>query len=105
MSAEAGRTVPDDHRGGSERCELGREPSRRDERLHIVLAQAVDLAQPRRRAGPPAFAGLQRAVPQAVIDVGLARLHAMLAGAAHDLRWRIEAHGLGVEQRGGKGRG
>jgi hypothetical protein len=38
-----------------------------------------------------------------VIDVDLARLHPMVDRAAHDLRRRVEAHGLGVEQRRSEG--
>ena len=80
----------------------------RSRRLHVVLAQTVDLAH--RHAEAVASRSrlsdrLQRAVPQAEIDVGLARLDAMLARAAHDLRRGVEAHRLRVEQRRGKRRG
>src|SRR5262249_33202775 len=47
---------------------------------------------------------LQGAVPEAHVDIGLARLDAMLARAAHDLRRRVEAHRLGIEQSRGEGR-
>ena len=40
-----------------------------------------------------------------MIDVDLAGLDAVIDGATHDLRRRIEAHGLGVEQCRGKGGG
>ena len=60
--------------------------------------------RPRRNANSSPRSGFERAVPQAEIDVGLARLDAMLAGAAHDLGRRVEPHRLGIEQRGGKRR-
>ena len=47
---------------------------------------------------------LERAVPETEIDVCLARFDAMLARAAHDLRRRVEAHRLRIEQRSGKRR-
>ena len=43
---------------------------------------------------------LQRAVPAAGIDADRAHLDAMVAGVAHDLGRGVEAHRLGVEQRG-----
>src|SRR5262245_62200198 len=83
----------------------------RDEALRVVLAQAVDLAKPeakrkylRYRASRYLSVGrLERAVPFAPIDIGFARLDAVGAGASHDLRRRVEAHRLRVEERGGKG--
>src|SRR5262245_18850110 len=101
----------------------------RDEALRVILAQAVDLAKAeakckfvlclRSRASRYLSAGclryrasrylsagrLERAVPLAPIDVGLARLDAVRAGATHDLRRRVEAHRLRIEERGGKGGG
>ena len=87
----------------------------RDKALHVVLAQPVDLAHAeaeregvfclRYRASRYLSAGrFERAVPEAEIDVGLARLDAVIACAAHDLRRRVEAHRLRVEQRRGKRR-
>jgi hypothetical protein len=38
-----------------------------------------------------------------VIDIDFARLDHMIDRAAHDLRRRVEAHGLGVEQRRSEG--
>ena len=43
---------------------------------------------------------LQRAVPVAGVDVGVAHLDAVLAGVAHELGRLVEAHRLAVEQRG-----
>ena len=43
---------------------------------------------------------LQRAVPVAGIDVGVAHLHAVLARVAHQLGRLVEAHGLAVEDGG-----
>ena len=39
-----------------------------------------------------------------MIHIDRPDFHAMLAGAAHQLRWRIKAHGLAVQQRRGEGR-
>src|SRR5262245_25814271 len=72
--------------------------------LHIVLAQAVDLAHAETQSETTLRCRLKRAVPQAVIDIDLARLDAMVDRATHDLRRRIEAHGLGVEECRGKRR-
>ena len=44
-------------------------------------------------------ARLQRRVPVGAVDVDRAHLDPVLAQVAHDLRRRIEAHGLRVEQR------
>ena len=91
---------------------------RRDghDQLRVVLAQSLDLAQAEpqrmRRADVVrhfamevvqvrgrARALLQRRVPLRVIDVDRPHLDAVLAHVAHDLRRRIEAHRLRVEQR------
>ncbi len=45
---------------------------------------------------------LQRAVPVGVIDIDRADLDAVLLRIAHDLRRRVEAHRLAVEQGGGE---
>ena len=68
-----------------------------------LLAQAVDLAHAETQREDVASAdGLQCAVPVAVIDVGLARLDTMVACTAHDLRRRVKAHGLRIEQSAGE---
>lgn len=43
--------------------------------------------------------GLQRAVPAGGVHADRANLNAMDLGVANDLRWGVEAHGLGVQQR------
>ena len=81
----------------------------------IVLGQAADLAQaePHRVGGVDivphrGMAGVrarfvagrfQRAIPVRCIDIDVAHLDAMLLRVAHDLRRRVEAHRLAVEQR------
>ena len=68
--------------------------------------RASALARPRDHAqaephGEASVAGrLQRAVPARGVDVDRPHLDAVLAGVAHDLRRRVEAHRLGVEQGG-----
>src|SRR4029079_1056038 len=85
------------------RVEVGGETvTHRDKALHVVFAHAVDLthAKPEReivlclryRASRYLSARFQRAVPQAEIDVGFARLDAVLTCTTHDLRRRIEPH-------------
>src|SRR5688572_8380860 len=85
---------------GKERSLARRYSAGGDELFDLVLLQAVDLAQPeaqgRARIRATSF---QRAVPIGEIDVGFARLDAMLARIAYDLRRRIKAHRLRVEQR------
>ncbi len=84
---------------------IGAPPSRMgDDALRVRLAQAVDLTKPKTQRTGTVTSWLERAVPGAVIDVGLARLDPMLAGAPHDLRRRVEAHGLGIEQGAGERR-
>ena len=85
------RTVPDESR---------LHEARGDELLDFLFLQAVDLAQAeaQRRAAVGA-ARFQRAVPVGEVDVGGAHLDAVLARIAHDLRRRIEAHRLRVQQR------
>src|SRR5690606_31819097 len=47
---------------------------------------------------------IEAAVPIAVQHVRRQHLYAMSAGVGDDLRRGVEAHGLGVDQRAGKGR-
>ena len=47
----------------------------------------------------------QRRVPAAVHHVGRQHAHAVAASVLHQLGWRVEAHGLGVEQGGQEGLG
>src|SRR5262249_19087793 len=46
---------------------------------------------------------LQRAVPVAGVDIGMAHLNTVLARVAYQLRWLIEAHRLTVEDGGAEG--
>ncbi len=67
------------------------------------VAGADDVAHPgmaRKDAGGVEGGFLQRAVPLRMIDVDGAYLHAVVAGVAHELRGLVEAHGLGVQDRG-----
>ena len=71
----------------------------------VLLCQAPSPGGSRaaaRGAAAPRAPRLQRAVPVAVIDVDRAHLDAVLARVAHDLRRRVEAHRLAVEQRRGE---
>src|SRR5260370_1050715 len=82
----------------------------------VLFRQSLDLAktQPQRVGGADVArhvavervhargcvrAGLERGVPVGMVDVDRAHFDTMLAQVAHDLRRRIEAHGLGIEQR------
>ena len=56
------------------------------------------MRRPRRTARYLPACPLQRAVPAAVVDADRPDLDPMVAGVAHDLRGRVEAHRLGVEQ-------
>ena len=81
----------------SDRPLICRKPSRTacarlDDAAHLAMA-VVDA---RRLEGRR----LQRAVPAGMVDVDRAHLDAMLARVAHELRRRIEAHRLRVEDRG-----
>ncbi len=62
------------------------------------FAEAIDLAKTETQAEHAASIALQRVVPVAEVCVGLENLDAVLARVAHDLRRRIEAHGLGVQK-------
>src|SRR5262249_47168834 len=76
------------------------------ESIRVLLGKALDLpqAEPQRRPRG-VLSGLERCVPVARVDVDAAQLDALLAGVAHDLRRRVEAHGLAVEERRRKDRG
>ncbi len=71
---------------------------RRHDRRAVGVRQPLHhaQAQPHREA---AVRRLQRAIPAAGVDADRPHLHAMLAGVAHDLRRRVEAHRLRVQQR------
>ena len=73
-----------------------------DHMVGVLLAQPSDLAQAKPERQTPVGCRFQRIVPMAHVDVGGPYLDAMLAGVAHDLRRRIEAHGLCVQQGAGK---
>ena len=68
-------------------------------RVDIVAHVAMQFMQSFGRAR----ARLERRIPIRMIDVGRAHLDAVLARVAHDLRRRIEAHRLRVQQRRGEG--
>ncbi|GBF26181.1 hypothetical protein MnTg02_01218 [bacterium MnTg02] len=50
------------------------------------------------------FARLQRAIPNAVINVDRVHLNPMLAGAADNLRRRVKTHGLRIQEPAGEDR-
>src|SRR5689334_19753666 len=50
-------------------------------------------------------ATLERAIPIAAADADRPHLDTVVARVAHQLRWRIEPHGLAVDERTGEGRG
>ncbi len=64
--------------------------------LHLAKAEA------KRTMGAAIALWLERTVPIAQIDIDGMHLDAMRLRVAHDLRRRIEAHGLAVEQRAGE---
>src|SRR5690606_40058290 len=70
-----------------------------------LLAAALDLPEAEPQGEAALRRLLQQVVPVAVIDVDRAYLHIVLARIAHDLRRRVEAHRLAVQQgRGEDGR-
>jgi hypothetical protein len=66
----------------------------RDDRLRVVLADAVDVVEP---DADGAF--LDRALRAADVHVGRPRLDAAPLAVAHERRRRVEAHRLRVQQR------
>ena len=88
------------HIAMNRRVPVRRSRRTRDELFDFLFLQAVDLAQSDAQGRPAVGAArFQRAVPIGEVDVGGARLDAVLARIAHDLRRRVKAHRLRVQQR------
>ena len=69
-----------------------------DDARAVVVGQPGDHAQAQPNREILAGRRLQRAVPARGIDADRTHLDAVLACVAHDLRGRIEPHGLRVQQ-------
>ena len=67
----------------------------------LILPHPRDHPQPQPQ-GQPRRCGFQRAVPIAGIHIHRPHFHTMLLCVAHDLRRRVEAHRLAVQQRCGE---
>ena len=68
-------------------------------RFHLVFAQTVHLSETETNSTICPVRWFQRIVPIRKIHIHGTDFHAMLAGIPHNLRGRIEAHGLAVQQR------
>jgi hypothetical protein len=66
----------------------------------VLVGESADHAQSEPDSEAFVVDRLERAVPSRGIHADGADLDAVLAGVPHDLRGRVEAHGLRVEQGG-----
>ena len=72
------------------------------DRLCPIRAKPGDLTQAEPQGRLSIGPNKHLIIPPASIHIDGVNLHAMVAGIPHDLRGRVKAHGLGIEQRGGK---
>ena len=106
-SASASSSRRSSARACARSCTLanGDVAARRHDALRGLFAKTFHQAQAEPQRGCIVRAAFERAVPVAVADADGPHLDAMLARVAHELRRRVEAHRLAVEQRAGERRG
>jgi hypothetical protein len=66
--------------------------------IRIGPFESVDLPEPQPHGAIFSVPLLQRVLRKAVRHVDLAHLDAVVAGVADDLRWRVKAHRLRIQQ-------
>lgn len=77
-------------------------PPCRNQGLGLVLGQAGDEMHAETNRTRSTAGRFERAISFAGVDIGVTNLDVMLAGVAHELSRRIEAHELAVQERGAK---